>query len=989
MKKVLAGPAQMRKVLNLVGSAKNLKSRRPSEAAVACNSTPEELHEVDRRASEGAAEAEEEEAAVAELREELGVECLALRGSEDLVRRLQANSKFQLGLLAKRGEEVDRLRGELACMCDESERRAAERQELLGAARAEHRASAEHYADVEEHTWRLQREAASRLAALEEYAASMLPERRWRSEGFEGECGHPCGLLGAPGPTTTGRTSGLNGNGVEELFHHDCASGGSTGGLLDESCSEHLNPALLEYSSAEISNQEKTGGWHAALAELASRLPPERGGQARCMDPALDDLGFKLPSMGRHHCGLTIPRTMSPRSKVEPAPEPSHEAALDSAGSRSKAQAGSTENGLVRERCEETSFLERPRTELFSREGFLEEGAGALCSEYCAEDSHGDEPHVLAACQARLSWWMGEEVSAVVGLRAALTEERAESKACSANVRRKDTEIDALLLWRTWLRSRLDGEEERVEELETALQEARSEAAASRCQASAPAPALRGQATDVAHCHEELQENRFAQACFNEELHLQRAEISELCAALRESRAEAEAQRVATAESLAISERRRTQACLQMSLPTILPDELERVTSGFSVTLGTGAFGTVFAGKVCRTSMGSPEGSGQFGDAGEEKVAVKVAGHEAAHVEEQFLREVRAGGIRDPHLVPLLAVCVERRALVYPRACATLEDRLRDPNFERQPGPTEGLRFLLGAARGLLALHERDLVHRDVKSANVLLFPVPDGDGATTQIARLGDCGWAGVGLPMATELVGTAPYMDPEAWASGQCSKSSDVFSFGVCALEVLLRRSVTARDRDSRPLWRQLNEALPRVDDGPAAIAAAAVAFVRGALGRHGRQSLTPSGRSPRLIAVDDGAEDWQAAALEGVAMVAVDALKESITQPRTVDRPTVASLVERLETAVGNQADGPRPAPLASSATDGQPSPEEPRLCTICFEEPIGVRLRPCCHSLMCATCAPSFVGWLCPLCRKQVEGFEVGTFHSTFVPAPWTA
>merc|ERR1712093_270384 len=93
--------------------------------------------------------------------------------------------------------------------------------------------------------------------------------------------------------------------------------------------------------------------------------------------------------------------------------------------------------------------------------------------------------------------------------------------------------------------------------------------------------------------------------------------------------------------------------------------------------------------------------------------------------------------------------------------------------------------------------------------------------------------------------MVGTAPYSDPEAQASGRYSKSSDVFSFGVCALEVLLRRSVTEQGRDTRPLWRQLNEALPRVGDGPAALAAAAVAFVRGSLGRH---SLAASAGSLR---------------------------------------------------------------------------------------------------------------------------------------------
>merc|ERR1719326_2385667 len=116
--------------------------------------------------------------------------------------------------------------------------------------------------------------------------------------------------------------------------------------------------------------------------------------------------------------------------------------------------------------------------------------------------------------------------------------------------------------------------------------------------------------------------------------------------------------------------------------------------------------------------------------------------------------------------------------------------------------------MLLGAAQGLLALHRRGFIHRDIKSANIFIFADEDSG---QPIARLGDYGsvldTSHPSPSICQQLVGTASYLDPEAIACGHCSWSSDVFSFGVVMLEVLLCRSVTEASPGSRPLWRQLN--------------------------------------------------------------------------------------------------------------------------------------------------------------------------------------
>uniref|UniRef100_A0A3P9J8Q8 Interleukin-1 receptor-associated kinase 4 n=1 Tax=Oryzias latipes TaxID=8090 RepID=A0A3P9J8Q8_ORYLA len=89
-----------------------------------------------------------------------------------------------------------------------------------------------------------------------------------------------------------------------------------------------------------------------------------------------------------------------------------------------------------------------------------------------------------------------------------------------------------------------------------------------------------------------------------------------------------------------------------------------------------------------------------------------------------------------------------------------------------------------GAARGLEYLHSNHHVHRDVKSANILLDE--------NYVAKISDFGLTRASAnrtstTMMTErIVGTRAYMAPEA-LRGEVTPKSDVFSFGVVLLEIL----------------------------------------------------------------------------------------------------------------------------------------------------------------------------------------------------------
>ncbi len=125
--------------------------------------------------------------------------------------------------------------------------------------------------------------------------------------------------------------------------------------------------------------------------------------------------------------------------------------------------------------------------------------------------------------------------------------------------------------------------------------------------------------------------------------------------------------------------------------------------------------------------------------------------------------------------------------------------------------PAAKLSALLGilqdVAQGLMFLHSRRLVHKDVKPENVF---VPESGGA-----KLGDFGFAeragGLGgwlrrLAGRQRIQGTVAYMAPEVLQGGVPSGKSDAFSLGVMIYEAAAGR---------RP-FRSSSEQVAKVEGG-----------------------------------------------------------------------------------------------------------------------------------------------------------------------------
>lgn len=214
--------------------------------------------------------------------------------------------------------------------------------------------------------------------------------------------------------------------------------------------------------------------------------------------------------------------------------------------------------------------------------------------------------------------------------------------------------------------------------------------------------------------------------------------------------------------------------------------ELSNSTNGFDEKgkLGEGGFGGVYKGLLEKNNK--------------LEVAVKRVSKGSRQGKKEYISEVRIiSKLRHRNLVQLLGWCHEKSELllVYEyMPNGSLDYHL----FGKGVMLTWSVRYkiALGIASSLLYLHEeweQCVVHRDIKSSNVMLdanFNAKLGDFG---LARLVDHELGS----QTTVLAGTMGYLAPECVTTGKSSKESDVYSFGVVALEITCgRRSIESNE-------------------------------------------------------------------------------------------------------------------------------------------------------------------------------------------------
>nr|GMD02840.1 L-type lectin-domain containing receptor kinase IX.1-like [Ipomoea batatas] len=179
--------------------------------------------------------------------------------------------------------------------------------------------------------------------------------------------------------------------------------------------------------------------------------------------------------------------------------------------------------------------------------------------------------------------------------------------------------------------------------------------------------------------------------------------------------------------------------------------ELETATNNFSEKLGEGGFGGVYKGMLR-----------------DKEVAVKRVSSKSKQGIDEYAAEVKIiSRLRHRNLVPLQGWCHEKEELLLV--------------YEYMPGGSLDSYLFKGKSH-------LNWNARDIKSSNVLL------DSSSN--ARLGDFGLASLvdheNTAVKTYSGGTTGYIAPECHYTLKNSKESDVYSFGIVALEIACGRRV-----------------------------------------------------------------------------------------------------------------------------------------------------------------------------------------------------
>lgn len=211
--------------------------------------------------------------------------------------------------------------------------------------------------------------------------------------------------------------------------------------------------------------------------------------------------------------------------------------------------------------------------------------------------------------------------------------------------------------------------------------------------------------------------------------------------------------------------------------------ELSFATSNWSTSnkIGQGGFGMVYKGKLKDGRM----------------VAIK-RGREDAYAQRlssEFRTEVemlsQVDHLNLVKLIGYLEESSERILVVEYVPNGNLGEHI-DGTYGKALSISTRLDIAIDIAHALTYLHlyaDRPIIHRDIKSSNILLTDKYRAKVADFGFSRVGPSMDAGA-THVSTQVKGTAGYLDPEYLNSYQLHTKSDVYSFGILLIEIFTGR-------------------------------------------------------------------------------------------------------------------------------------------------------------------------------------------------------
>ncbi|KAK6132249.1 hypothetical protein DH2020_034009 [Rehmannia glutinosa] len=252
------------------------------------------------------------------------------------------------------------------------------------------------------------------------------------------------------------------------------------------------------------------------------------------------------------------------------------------------------------------------------------------------------------------------------------------------------------------------------------------------------------------------------------------------------------------------------------SVSRIIPEELEGLQEKYSATCRLFKFQEL----VLATSNFMP--GNMIGKGGSSQVyrgclpdgkelAVKILKPSENALKEFVLEIEIITTLHHKNIISLFGFCFEDNhlLLVYDfLSRGSLEENLHgNKKVPSAFGWSERYRVAIGVAEALDYLHNREdqpVIHRDVKSSNILL-----SDDFEPQLSDFGLAKWASATSThiTCTDVAGTFGYLAPEYFMYGKVNEKIDVYAYGVVLLELLSGRkpisSNCPKGQESLVMW------------------------------------------------------------------------------------------------------------------------------------------------------------------------------------------
>jgi serine/threonine-protein kinase len=220
--------------------------------------------------------------------------------------------------------------------------------------------------------------------------------------------------------------------------------------------------------------------------------------------------------------------------------------------------------------------------------------------------------------------------------------------------------------------------------------------------------------------------------------------------------------------------------------------------------IGEGGMGRVYQGHVAGTWQ---------------PVAIKVLLPEIANDDSfrsRFEREAELmRALTHPHIIPLYD-CGEWNGFLY-----IVMHLIRGPSLEtmlerrRQFSPLTGWQIIRPVAEALGFGHAAHVLHRDLKTANIMIDPCDDGNHVYLVDFGLGKRPGQDTTITAPGMSVGTPEYMAPEVVMGYPADHRADLYSLGVIAYELLLGRLPFKGRNVHMTALAHVDQAVPRPTD------------------------------------------------------------------------------------------------------------------------------------------------------------------------------